>query len=63
METFLLFCIKNTSLLKPIVFLIIDDDAEDVELFCEAVGEVSDQIDCLSASDGLEGLQILQDNK
>jgi len=52
---------KNTSLLKPVVFLIIDDDVEDVELFCEAANEVSDHIYCLSASDGLEGLQILQD--
>ncbi len=39
--------------------LIIDDDEDDRELFCEAVGQVSKDIDCFHATDGEEALAFL----
>jgi len=39
--------------------LIIDDDEDDRELFCEAVGYVSKDIDCLHATDGENALELL----
>ncbi len=40
----------------------IDDDADDRELFCEAVGAIHPEIDCRTASTGLEALSYLFDN-
>src|ERR671910_306752 len=39
--------------------LIIDDDEDDRELFCEAVGYISKDIDCLHATDGENALELL----
>ena len=39
--------------------LIIDDDEDDRELFCEAVGYVSKDIDCFHATDGEKALEFL----
>ena len=39
--------------------LIIDDDEDDRDLFCEAVGHISKDIDCLQATDGEKALELL----
>lgn len=41
--------------------LIIDDDEDDRELFCEAVGHVNKDIDCFHATDGEAALAFLTD--
>ena len=41
--------------------LIIDDDEDDRELFCEALGYVNKDIDCFHATDGEEALAFLND--
>jgi CheY-like chemotaxis protein len=40
-------------------FFLIDDDADDTELFQEAIGEVDDSVACHSASDGRQALHKL----
>src|SRR5687767_1642323 len=40
--------------------LIIDDDADDIELFCMAVAEIDKSIKCISARTGEEALKILK---
>lgn len=42
------------------LILIVDDDAEDIELFCEAINEIDSDISCVEAYNGLEALKILQ---
>ena len=42
--------------------LIIDDDADDCELFCEAVSEIDSSVRCTTASNGEDALQKLRDN-
>lgn len=44
------------------VILIVDDDAEDIELFGQAVNEVDPAITCVEAYNGLEALKILKRN-
>lgn len=44
------------------VILIVDDDAEDIELFGQAVNEVDSSITCVEAYNGLEALKILKRN-
>jgi len=39
--------------------LLIDDDKDDQGLFCEAVKQVSDEIICDTADNGIEGLELL----
>jgi CheY-like chemotaxis protein len=41
--------------------LYIDDDSEDREIFREAISEISSSYVCNVATDGNQGLQILQD--
>lgn len=41
--------------------LIIDDDSDDVEMFCEAVQEIDASIHCMSACNGEEGLRLLKE--
>jgi CheY-like chemotaxis protein len=41
-------------------FFIVDDDTDDKELFIEAVNEIDDSIECISASNCEEALQILK---
>lgn len=40
--------------------LIIDDDPEDYEIFCEAIQTIDPNIECPVAESGAEALQILQ---
>jgi len=42
------------------IFLLADDDADDIELFCEALGEIDASIICHCATDGKKVLEILQ---
>jgi CheY-like chemotaxis protein len=42
--------------------LIIDDDQDDVDLFTEAVHELSPEILCWSAQDGLKGFKMLTED-
>jgi len=46
----------------PKTILIVDDDADDIELFCLAVGEIDDAIKCIHARTGEEALQLLRKN-
>ena len=48
---------------KNRVFFIVDDDADDQELFIEAVSEVDRSIKCLAASDCEEALDLLKNKK
>ncbi len=48
------------SLEKPKVILLVDDDADDRDMFCEALHEVDDSVECIAAQDGAEALGILQ---
>jgi CheY-like chemotaxis protein len=41
------------------VFLLADDDMDDTEMFCEALGHIDKSIVCHCAADGREALQIL----
>jgi CheY-like chemotaxis protein len=41
-------------------FLLVDDDTDDKELFCEALGEVDASITCDYATDGYEALNKLK---
>jgi CheY-like chemotaxis protein len=43
--------------------LLIDDDKDDQALFCEAINEISTDIDCGIADNGLQGLELLQKSK
>jgi CheY-like chemotaxis protein len=43
--------------------LIVDDDRDDVELFCEAVQEIDETINCLRAMEGEQALKMLRNNK
>jgi CheY-like chemotaxis protein len=36
--------------------MIVDDDEEDVELFCEALKEIDHDVECISASNGEDAL-------
>jgi CheY-like chemotaxis protein len=44
------------------VILIVDDDAEDLELFVQAVSELDESINCVEAYNGIEALKILKRN-
>jgi CheY-like chemotaxis protein len=41
------------------VLLYIDDDAEDVELFLEAMEEINPGVKCVAAANGKQGLSLL----
>jgi CheY-like chemotaxis protein len=43
--------------------LLVDDDEDDRQLFIEAAKELDNTIVCLSASDGMEALSYLQDQR
>jgi CheY-like chemotaxis protein len=43
--------------------LLIDDDTDDKELFLEAVAEIDNSVNCMSAKDGVEAIQLLQQVK
>ena len=44
------------------IILIVDDDAEDIELFTEAVLQIDQNINCVEAYNGLEALKVLKRN-
>jgi CheY-like chemotaxis protein len=44
------------------IILIVDDDAEDIELFTEAVEQIDESINCVEAYNGLEALKVLKRN-
>jgi CheY-like chemotaxis protein len=44
------------------VILIVDDDAEDLELFVQAVAELDESVNCVEAYNGIEALKILKRN-
>ncbi|MBL7699530.1 MAG: response regulator [Chitinophagaceae bacterium] len=44
-------------------FFIVDDDTDDQDLFIEAVNEVDSSIECLSASNCEEALDLLKNRK
>jgi CheY-like chemotaxis protein len=41
--------------------LYVDDDADDQEIFCEAVKSINPKIACLVAGDGMEALSLLEE--
>ena len=41
--------------------LLVDDDKDDQEMFCEALAEIYPSINCAIANNGLEALQIAQE--
>ena len=46
--------------MKTVKILIIDDDADDVELFRDAVKEIDNKIVCMGATNGEEGFLMLK---
>ena len=46
---------------KDITILIVDDDADDKQLFIESAKEVSENIHCFTATDGQEAIAFLKD--
>jgi CheY-like chemotaxis protein len=44
------------------IILIVDDDAEDIELFTEAVLKIDESINCVEAYNGIEALKVLRRN-
>src|SRR5687768_16752505 len=44
---------------KSHLIMIIDDDEDDIELFCDAVKELDREIECISASSGEAALDTL----
>jgi CheY-like chemotaxis protein len=46
--------------MKAISVLIVDDDADDKELFMEVIQEINSEIRLLSAADGQEALKVLE---
>lgn len=44
---------------NKITLLIVDDDADDRQLFINTVHEIDDQIICLTATDGFQALELL----
>jgi CheY-like chemotaxis protein len=43
--------------------LLIDDDKDDQEIFKLALQDINEQIVCLTADNGIEGLQLLQNDE
>ncbi|HEY6900774.1 MAG TPA: response regulator [Puia sp.] len=40
--------------------LVADDDNDDLQFFCDAVAEIDPHINCTTASNGIEALQLLE---
>jgi len=51
---------KQLFMADRISVLIVDDDADDRKLFIEAVKEVNTHIECITASDGQQALELLR---
>lgn len=50
----------KTSIMKKI-FLLVDDDSDDKELFCEALESIDPSIECYCAAHGKEALSVLKE--
>lgn len=50
----------STYLIGLMRVLVVDDDPEDYEIFCEAIKTIDSDIDCPVAESGVEALQILK---
>lgn len=46
--------------MQPFTIMLIDDDEDDKQLFVSSVKEVDEHIKCITAKDGLEGLEYLK---
>lgn len=44
---------------KSPLIMIVDDDEDDIELFCDAVKELDNDIECISASNGEDAIHKL----
>jgi CheY-like chemotaxis protein len=42
------------------LIMIVDDDADDREIFCEALHEVDTSVQCISCSSAMEALELLR---
>ena len=47
---------------KSISCLIIDDDADDQEIFVMCIRKISSNIDCLTANNGVDAVDLLKSN-
>jgi DNA-binding response OmpR family regulator len=45
--------------MKRLIILLVDDDIDDKEMFCEAVKEISKSHECIWAKNGYEALDLL----
>jgi len=52
--------ITHKKYFMPTTLLIVDDDNDDMALFCEAIHEINKTYRCITASNGLEALQLLK---
>ena len=50
-------------MLKTKIILIVDDDEDDRELFCEAIGQIDPGLKCEHAQDGIVALEYLADHE
>lgn len=46
--------------MQPFTIMLIDDDEDDIQLFVSSVKEVDENIHCITAKDGLKGLEYLK---
>ena len=49
--------------MKTLTVLLVDDDRDDRELFCETIQEIDDNILCISKPGGIEALDYLKQKK
>jgi CheY-like chemotaxis protein len=56
-----MFASVNRYIVMQKTLLIVDDDPDDIQLFCEAVYEINKSYHCLTAVSCEESLQLLQD--
>lgn len=52
----------NELMKKSHIIMIVDDDEDDVELFCDALKEIDQEVQCISASNGEEALLKLNND-
>lgn len=48
---------------KKAIVLLVDDDEDDREFFCDALLDVSKSVECIQAKNGEEALRLLQSEK
>lgn len=47
---------------SPKVIMIVDDDADDIDFFCDALAEIDNSLECISARGGEEALNLLENS-